>query len=78
MAAAVLLSGVHSVPRIEDLQQVATEASHTIDEIREESNDNLQGLTTAGHDELEPLFRIRDAGSPVRRRPTRRARRSPG
>jgi len=56
VAAAVLLSGVHDVPRIKELQQVATEAQDNINEIRGESQDNVEELVTDDHDELDPLF----------------------
>ncbi len=56
VAAAVLLSGVHNVPRIKELQQVAIEAQDNIDEIREESEENLDELVEDEEDELDPLF----------------------
>ena len=56
VAAAVLLSGVHNVPRIKELQQVAIEAQQNIDEIREESEANLETLVEDEEDELDPLF----------------------
>jgi cell division GTPase FtsZ len=56
VAAAVLLSGVHNVPRIKELQQVAIEAQDNIDEIRQESEDNLEQLVEDEEDELDPLF----------------------
>ena len=56
VAAAVLLSGVHNVPRIKELQQVAIEAQENIDEIREESEENLETLVEDDEDELDPLF----------------------
>ena len=56
VAAAVLLSGVHNVPRIKELQQVAIEAQENIDEIREESEENLETLVEDEEDELDPLF----------------------
>jgi len=56
VAAAVLLSGVHNVPRIKELQQVAIEAQDNIDEIRQESEDNLEELVEDEEDELDPLF----------------------
>jgi len=56
VAAAVLLSGVHNVPRIKELQQVAIEAQDNIDEIRQESEDNLETLVEDEEDELDPLF----------------------
>ncbi|WP_302081655.1 tubulin/FtsZ family protein [Salinibaculum rarum] len=56
VAAAVLLSGVHNVPRIKELQQVAIEAQENIDELREESEENLESLVEDEEDELDPLF----------------------
>ena len=56
VAAAVLLSGVHNVPRIKELQQVAIEAQDNIDDIRQESEDNLEELVEDEQDELDPLF----------------------
>jgi cell division GTPase FtsZ len=56
VAAAVLLSGVHDVPRIKELQQWAIEAQENIDEIQEESEDNLESLVEDEEDELDPLF----------------------
>jgi cell division GTPase FtsZ len=56
VASVILLSGVTNVPRIKELQQVAIEAQDNIDEIREESEANLQRLVEDDEDELEPLF----------------------
>ena len=56
VAAAVLLSGVHNVPRIKERQQVAIEAQDNIDEIRQESEGNLETLVEDEEDELDPLF----------------------
>jgi cell division GTPase FtsZ len=56
VAAAVLLSGVHNVPRIKELQQVAIEAQENIDEIQDESKENLETLVEDEEDELDPLF----------------------
>ena len=56
VAAAVLLSGVHNVPRIKELQQVAIEAQENIDEIQGESEENLEALVEDDEDELDPLF----------------------
>ncbi|MFC7059720.1 tubulin/FtsZ family protein [Halovenus salina] len=56
VAAAVLLSGVHDVPRIKELQQVAIEAQENIDEIQQESEENLEALVEDDEDELDPLF----------------------
>jgi cell division GTPase FtsZ len=56
VAASVLLSGVHNVPRIKELQQVAIEAQDNIDDIRNESEENLEQLVEDDEDELDPLF----------------------
>jgi len=56
VAAVVLLSGVTNVPRIKELQQVAIEAQDNIEEIKAESEANLQDLVEDDEDELEPLF----------------------
>jgi len=56
VAASILLSGVHNVPRIKELQQVAIEAQDNIDEIRQESEENLEALVEDEEDELDPLF----------------------
>ena len=56
VAASVLLSGVHNVPRIKELQQVAIEAQENIDEIQQESEENLESLVEDDEDELDPLF----------------------
>ncbi|MDG5777362.1 tubulin/FtsZ family protein [Haloarculaceae archaeon H-GB11] len=56
VASAVLLSGVHNVPRIKELQQVAIEAQDNIDEIRDQSEENLEALVEDDEDELDPLF----------------------
>jgi cell division GTPase FtsZ len=56
VAASILLSGVHNVPRIKELQQVAIEAQDNIDEIRNESEENLEELVEDEEDELDPLF----------------------
>jgi cell division GTPase FtsZ len=56
VAAAVLLSGVHNVPRIKELQQIAIEAQDNIDDIRQESEENLETLVEDDEDELDPLF----------------------
>ncbi|MEF8776947.1 MAG: tubulin/FtsZ family protein, partial [Haloarculaceae archaeon] len=56
VAASVLLSGVHDVPRIKELQQVAIEAQENIEDIRKESEDNLEELVEDEGDELDPLF----------------------
>jgi len=56
VASVVMLSGVHEVPRIKELQQVAIEAQDNIEEIRAESEENLQELVEDDEDELESLF----------------------
>ena len=56
VAGVILLSGVTDVPRIKELQQVAIEAQDNIEEIREQSEENLHGLVEDDEDELEPLF----------------------
>jgi cell division GTPase FtsZ len=56
VAASILLSGVHNVPRIKELQQVAIEAQDNIDDIRQESEENLEELVEDEEDELDPLF----------------------
>jgi cell division GTPase FtsZ len=56
VAAAVLLSGVHNVPRIKELQQVAIEAQENMDELQQESEENLEELVEDDEDELDPLF----------------------
>jgi len=56
VASVILLSGVHNVPRIKELQQVAIEAQDNIDEIRQESKANLEELVEDEDDELDPLF----------------------
>jgi cell division GTPase FtsZ len=56
VASVVLLSGVTNVPRIKELQEVAIEAQDNIDDIRSQSESNLQELVEDDEDELEPLF----------------------
>jgi cell division GTPase FtsZ len=56
VASVILLSGVTDVPRIKELQQVAIEAQDNIEEIREQSDANLNRLVEDESDELEPLF----------------------
>ena len=56
VAGVILLSGVHDVPRIKELQQVAIEAQENIEEIRQESKGNLDELVEDEDDELDPLF----------------------
>ncbi|MFB6217997.1 MAG: tubulin/FtsZ family protein [Halobacteriaceae archaeon] len=56
VASVVLLSGVTNVPRIKELQQVAIEAQDNIEDIKAQSEANLQDLVEDDEDELEPLF----------------------
>ncbi len=56
VASTVLLSGITDVPRIKELQQVAIEAQDNIDEIKNQSEENLRELVDDQDDELEPLF----------------------
>jgi cell division GTPase FtsZ len=56
VAGAVLLSGVTSIPRIKELQQVAVEARDNIEEIREESGQKFDDLVSDDEDEIESLF----------------------
>jgi len=56
VGAAVMLSGVTTVPRIKELQRVAIEAQDNIDDIREESEGSLRDLVEDDHNELDPLF----------------------
>lgn len=56
VAASVLLSGVHNVPRIKELQQVAIEAQENIDQIESQRETNLESLVEDDTDELDPLF----------------------
>ncbi|PSQ07450.1 cell division protein [Halobacteriales archaeon QS_5_68_33] len=56
VAASILLSGVHNVPRIKELQQVAIEAQDNIDDIRQQSEAQLEELVEDDQDELDPLF----------------------
>jgi cell division GTPase FtsZ len=56
VAASILLSGVHNVPRIKELQQVAIEAQDNIDDIKEQSEAQLEELVEDDQDELDPLF----------------------
>ncbi|WP_115864108.1 tubulin/FtsZ family protein [Halorussus litoreus] len=56
VAAVTLLSGVTDVPRIKDLQGVAVETQDNIETIREESEENLDGLVHDEAEELEALF----------------------
>ena len=56
VAASILLAGVHNVPRIKELQQVAIEAQDNIDDIKQQSEGNLAELVEDDEDELDPLF----------------------
>ncbi|WP_136688901.1 tubulin/FtsZ family protein [Halorhabdus amylolytica] len=56
VAASILVSGVHNVPRVKELQQVAIEAQDNIDDLRSESEENLAELVEDEEDELDPLF----------------------
>jgi cell division GTPase FtsZ len=56
VASVILLSGVTNVPRIKELQQVAIEAQDNLAEIRDESEEKLEGLVNDDEDELESLF----------------------
>jgi cell division GTPase FtsZ len=56
VASVILLSGVTNVPRVKELQQVAIEAQDNIDDIRQQSEENLHRLVEDDEDELEPLF----------------------
>jgi len=56
VASAVLFSGVHKVPRIKELQQVAIEARENIDTLRAEREDNLDRLLNEDAEELAPLY----------------------
>lgn len=56
LAAVTLFSGLTKVSRIKELQRVAIEAQDNIDEIRQDSEENLRELVDEGADELEPLF----------------------
>lgn len=56
VSAVLLLSGINDVPRIRELQQIAVEAQDNIEEIREESDMNLEQLVNDDGDELDPLF----------------------
>ncbi|WP_332900027.1 MULTISPECIES: tubulin/FtsZ family protein [unclassified Haladaptatus] len=56
VAGVILLSGVTNVPRIKELQQIAIEAQDNIEDIRRQSEANLQSLVEDDSDELEPLF----------------------
>jgi len=56
VASVVLLSGVHQVPRVKQLQQVAVEAKHSIDQRTEDHDDHLQQLVHEDAEELSPLY----------------------
>ncbi|WP_227133340.1 tubulin/FtsZ family protein [Halorubellus salinus] len=56
VACVVLLSGVTNVPRVKQLQAVAVEAMENIDDLREQSDANLDALLDTGDEELPPLF----------------------
>jgi cell division GTPase FtsZ len=56
VGAVTLLSGVSDVPRVKELQGVAVETQDNIESIREESDQNLQGLVHDEAEELEALF----------------------
>jgi cell division GTPase FtsZ len=56
VAAVVLLSGITNVPRVKELQQVAIEAQDTIQELRDDSDANLDELLQEGEEDLDPLF----------------------
>ncbi len=56
VSASILLSGVTNVPRIKRLQQVAIEAQDTMEDIQQESDQNLEELVEDEADDLEPLF----------------------
>ena len=56
VAAAVLLSGVHQIPRVKEFQRVAIEAQENIDGIQAESEENLRSLVHEGAEEIAPLY----------------------
>jgi len=56
VAAVTVLSGVTKVPRIKELQRVAIEAQDNIEEIRQQSDEDLRELVEGGTDDLETLF----------------------
>ena len=56
VASAVLLSGVHHVPRVKELQQIAIEAQDNIDQRQAEREGNLNRLVDDGAEELTSLF----------------------
>ncbi len=55
VAVLVLLGGITNVPRVKELQQVAVEAQHNIDEITDESEGRFSELMDTD-DELDSLF----------------------
>jgi cell division GTPase FtsZ len=56
VASVVLLAGVHQVPRVEELQQVATEAKEGIAQREREHEETLQALLGDETEELRPLY----------------------
>ena len=56
VASAVLMSGVHQIPRVKEFQRVAIEAQDNIEAIRAESEENLRELVHDGTEELAPLY----------------------
>ncbi|MFB6183711.1 MAG: tubulin/FtsZ family protein [Haloarculaceae archaeon] len=56
VASVVLLAGVHRIPRVEQLQQVAIEAQDNVRRRDAESDDNLAKLLDEGAEELSPLY----------------------
>jgi cell division GTPase FtsZ len=56
VASVVLLAGVHQVPRVEELQQVATEAKEGIAQREREHEESLQALLGDETEELRPLY----------------------
>ena len=55
VAALVLFGGVTNVPRVKELQQVATEAQQNLGEITDESEDRFSEMMDSDG-ELESLF----------------------
>ena len=56
VAAGVLLSGVHRIPRVKEFQRVAIETQDNLDAIRDASEDNLERLVSEGAEEIAPLY----------------------
>jgi cell division GTPase FtsZ len=56
VGATVLFSGVTDIPRIKELQQVAIETQHTMEELRKEAPEGLDDLLWSGEGDIEPLF----------------------